>query len=531
METFATVFAGLGLFFIGLNGLTKAMRALASRGVHSLVQNATSNSGFACLSGVILGAATQSATAVTFISASMVSSGVIALTHGMLITAWSNIGATLLVFLATIDIHIYLYFFIGLLGVAYYFGLDRTETKSKLITLFVGLAILMLGIQLIKSGAALASENPEFMAWLANGDSHFLLLFLIGFLMSLVTQSATSVSAIIVALVAAGIFDFYQAAALILGANLGVAVSVYIIGRHLSGYAKRVVLTQAFTKVAGLIVVIPFFLYDLFTDMSVLRDTLSINDSILLGVSLLVLVIQVLASVIITIIVQPMAEWLSKHVDDDASEEQRLPKYIHNLALDDSESALDLLEKEHFRVIAALPRLLDDFKSPKSIVNIRSINEALRSLVNHCDQFCVELIKRNQATQTLERVLKAQRRNNLLMDISHNLEELLEHLTVDDGSQVLRSVKSSLLEGLHFILMFFDDAKHDLNELEMLQSITGDKSSVMESAREALVKTRHHMSEEVLTGMLSATSKFERLIWLINSYCQGLKIEVEIHKE
>jgi Na+/phosphate symporter len=59
METFATIFAGLGLFIIGLNGLTKAMRSINSRGLHKLVQSSTAHPVLSALVGMLTSVITQ----------------------------------------------------------------------------------------------------------------------------------------------------------------------------------------------------------------------------------------------------------------------------------------------------------------------------------------------------------------------------------------------------------------------------------------------------------------------------------------
>lgn len=521
MELFATIFAGLGLFFIGLNSLTKGMRAMSSRSLHRLVQSATSSVWRSMFAGILTGAATQSTMAVTFISVSMVSSGLIGLLNGLLVTAWSNIGSTLLVFVATLNIHVFLEIFIGILGMSYYFGLDRSETRSHLLSALVGIALLMLGLFFIKQGASHIQDIPWVMQSLSMPlATNVFMLVAVGILMSLITQSASSASAIVVSLVSSQLFDLHQACSLMLGANLGAGISVYFIGRNLTGSARKIVLVQTVTKVGGVLLIAPL-LYGQLLDFDILiQDGAPSTAVVLTAVMLFVLAIQFAGALGITLVATPFIKLLNRVVPENRSEEIRKPRYLHSLALNDGESALDLLEKEHFRIISYFP---DSLSSVRPSSKEDPLPVSLQVLLTQCNAFCLELMTRSQNEKTLERVLKAQKRNDQLIEINQIISVLNHNLNAGHNGASSAVLKSTIQESLHFVLMCLDDAKNSEDELETLLRMTGDKSTIMERTRETLVKDSEKISEAVLSNLLAATSQFERLIWLIHHYARGLK--------
>jgi len=530
MEIFATIFAGLGLFIIGLNGLTKGMRTISSHRLHRLVQTSTSNRFLSALVGTLTGIITQSATAVTFIVVSMVSSGMIGLMQGLFITAWANIGTASLVFVAMLDIHLYLYIFIGLLGASYYFGFDRREPQSSLLSLFVSISLLLLGLLLIKQGSVPIKESSLLLDWLGHSSQQIIVLMLAGTFITLVTQSASSTSAIVVSLVASEVLDFYQASSLIIGANLGAGISVYIIGRNLLGSAKKIVMMQTLNKVSGVIVLTPLFLYEIITGTTLFALIETHLGSTLVATTAFVFVIQLTAALVMSLLAKQVICLLDHVVKEDLSEETRKPKYLQKLALNDTESALDLLEKEQLRIVSFLPSLLDSPRAENNITPLESLSESLQSLITQCDSFCLELINKSHNAKTLESVLAAKKRNDLLFGINTNLKLFVSQVDQKGQGKTSEVIRNNLLEGLHFVLQFLDETKEQTEELENLIIITDDKSTIMQRARESLIQNKEDNDSETLSNMLAATSHFERLIWLINSYARALDILAQTKK-
>ena len=101
MEIVADIIAGLGLFFIGVRSIGTHMKQMTGARFRSWVAWATGHHLSAALVGTAAGIVTQSSNAVTFISVSLVTSGMITPARALPVLAWANVGTALLVFLAT----------------------------------------------------------------------------------------------------------------------------------------------------------------------------------------------------------------------------------------------------------------------------------------------------------------------------------------------------------------------------------------------------------------------------------------------
>jgi phosphate:Na+ symporter len=76
------------------------------------------------------------------------------------------------------------------------------------------------------------------------------------------------------------------------------------------------------------------------------------------------------------------------------------------------------------------------------------------------------------------------------------------------------SLSSSLVEGLHLILMLLNECVQEVDEGNMLLELTSEKSQLMENIRKTLVSdTIRSVSEKQC--LLIATGIFERVLWLV----------------
>src|SRR5262245_56048254 len=117
--TLSTLVLGLGLFFLGIQLIGMSLRQLAGPSFGVLVQRTMHSRVLGSLVGVLFGALMQSATAVTFILAGLVSSGLVEAAAALPVIVWCNVGLTALAFVTTLDIHPLVAWLVGGAGVAW----------------------------------------------------------------------------------------------------------------------------------------------------------------------------------------------------------------------------------------------------------------------------------------------------------------------------------------------------------------------------------------------------------------------------
>ena len=218
---------GLGLFLVGMSVMTDGLRRLAGRGLRSVLRRFTRSPA----SGAAVGAATtaivQSSSATTVAAVGMVGAGAMTFAQSLGIIFGANVGTTVtgwLVLLFGFKIELgtlaYPIVFAGALGIT--FGKGRWAAVGYALA---GFGLLFIGIDFLQSGLAglegrltPGSFPPD--TWLGR-----LQLVGLGVLITLVTQSSSAGVAMAIAAVYAGTITFPQAAAIVIGMDVGTTVT------------------------------------------------------------------------------------------------------------------------------------------------------------------------------------------------------------------------------------------------------------------------------------------------------------------
>ncbi|OYY61229.1 MAG: hypothetical protein B7Y61_22865 [Rhizobiales bacterium 35-66-30] len=186
MLILAGLLAGLGLLFIGLKLMSVHLQQAMGRRVRTMLKAATrsSFSGFFC--GAFAGAAAQSSNAVTLIAGNLVRGGVFTTRDAIPVVAGANVGTSALVFIASIDMRLAVLMLIALVGMTYQLRLDRRPNWRDWMGVTLGLALLFLGLDFIKS-APKGIDITQAADALSSGMTPLLGLA-IGFVAAVITQ-------------------------------------------------------------------------------------------------------------------------------------------------------------------------------------------------------------------------------------------------------------------------------------------------------------------------------------------------------
>ena len=214
---------GLGLFLLGMVVLTDGLRQLAGNALRRLLSRYTRTPLRGVLAGALSTAVVQSSSATTVTAVGFVGAGLLTFPQGLGIVFGANIGTTMTGWIVAIlgfKLHLGLVVLpLVLVGVLLrLFGGPRLRHLGWAIA---GFSLLFVGIDAMQQGMAQfqgvvsPADFPE--------DTPFgrLQLVLLGVLITLVTQSSSAgVAAALVAL-SAGTISFAQAAAMVIGMDVG----------------------------------------------------------------------------------------------------------------------------------------------------------------------------------------------------------------------------------------------------------------------------------------------------------------------
>ena len=527
MEIVADIIAGLGLFFIGVRGIGTHMKQMTGARFRRWVAWATGHHVSAALVGTAAGVVTQSSNAVTFISVSLVTSGMITPVRALPVLAWANVGTALLVFLATLDIHIAVLFLLGAVGFCYYFGLNERERGRHLIGALYGVGMLFFGVWLIKQGARPMKDLESVRAFIRFSAQSQLLPFVAGLLLTLVIQSSSTMSAIAVTMAAAGVLTLDQTLMIVLGSNIGSGLSTFLLSGNLTGVGRQLAFVQLAIKSLGVVLLLPVLLLAQAAEarggVSVLARLGGTTAEQVAVAFLMLQVVSALSAGLLSRVLITMAGWLfPPSVGDVLSK----PHFIYEQALDEPETALDLVEREQARVLAFLPRLLDPLRAAEvdgTPYQHKELLAACTNVVGECAGFIDRLMSRTPSHGALERVMSVRARNELLvhmMDGCHDFVDWLEDAFPEPAAHTLRA---SLVEGLCTVLLVLSDAVQDGDhDYAIALALTSDRASVMEGVRAGFIGSERGLGSESQTRLLPATSVFERVIWLANRYAIAL---------
>jgi len=223
MLTLLTAAGGIGLFLLGMAVLTDGLRALAGNTLRFWLRHSTGNRFTGVLTGIATTALVQSSSATTVATIGFVGAGLITFPQSLGIIFGANIGTTLTGWLvavlgfklnlATLMMPVVL---VGIL--MRMFGRGRWKHLGWALA---GFSLLFFGIAAMQSGMASLTDVVSPADFPPDSLVGRLLLVLIGVAITLVTQSSSAGVATALAALTAGAISFPQAAAMVIGMNVG----------------------------------------------------------------------------------------------------------------------------------------------------------------------------------------------------------------------------------------------------------------------------------------------------------------------
>ena len=336
--------AGLGLFLFGMHELERALTQLAGRSFKKFLSEFTAQPARGVLAGAISTAALQSSSVVSLIVLAFVGTGIISLASALGIVFGSNLGTTMTGWIvATVGFKLDIEALalplvtVGGLGVVWSATGTRRAGFSHLV---VGLGLMLMGLEFMKSGALLATElfDPTALAGFP------LIVFLLaGLLVTAVIQSSSATIMITLSALYANAIPLDSAAAIAIGADLGTTITA-LLGALAGSTAKKRVAAAVviFNVVADTIAFLA-----LQPLLHFITNVLGISDPLFALVAFHSL-FNLVGILIFLPLIAPLSKWLDRRFRDDET-----PLLRHIKSGDDAvaEAALENITRETLRLI------------------------------------------------------------------------------------------------------------------------------------------------------------------------------------
>ena len=358
MEILSGVVGGLGLFIVGMWFLTENLKKLAGRRLRLSAQRWTANPYAALLWGVLAGGITQSMTALTFIVVSILRSRLITIKGALATIVGGGIGVTGLVIIVTFDIKMVALFVVGIPGAV--MVTERLSNYRAIAASFLGGAMIILGLILLREAAAPLADQPWFRDMVEGTGNSLILAFFVAALLTFIVQSSGAVSVFGISLAAVNVISIDQAIMIIYGSFVGSSAIIYVLSAGLTGRSRQVAMFIVIYNLLICAVFVPLLYAELHLNVpSIKALILATGFDPLRQLALVYVIISVAPAPIMLAglgISGRVLErlWPVSEIDDLSRTE-----FIHDHASVDVETSLMLVDLEQRRVFRMLLRYFD----------------------------------------------------------------------------------------------------------------------------------------------------------------------------
>jgi len=388
---------GLGIFLFAMFTLEDAIKTIAGKSFKRFIRERTTGRLKSITSGTIVTAILQSSSAVSLMVLTFVGAGIMAMENAIGVIIGSNIGTTATAWIvATVgfkfDIEIFALPIIGVGGLILIF-LGKSERYSNISKLLVAFGFLFMGLSLMKESVDQLATSIDIRDIPNYGILFYLL---IGAAITAAMQSSSATIAIILTGLNAGLLQFDDAAAMVIGANIGTTATVLIGGLRATQIKKRVAFSHLFFNVSsaiiGLLLIWP-------VTMGIKYLIGDIEENAVIGIALFHTIFNVIGAIIFLPFIGVFSKWLLKIIPD---RQAVLTKHIQNLAPSVFDAALSGLKNETLHLIRKTMRYnvnaLEIKKNiPEQLITKKKTKEQynqLKLLQNEIFTFAAEMQKK-----------------------------------------------------------------------------------------------------------------------------------------
>jgi len=526
------IFAGLGLFFVGIKLLGRNLRNMAGGPFRTVVQKVSGNLAFASLWGVLAGFITQSGRTTGLILASLVQGGIVNVRMVLPVSLWANLGCTLIVFATLFPIDFFVLFFMGAAGICLAF--ERPRSLLHFSGAVFGLAIMLYGLKMISVSANGFTDYEWFDSLLQLTNSSLLLALAIGFVLTMAAQSHMGIVLITLAMSRGGFFDFEHAALILLGTHLGSSGITALTGLHFRGIPRQIVISQIAFNLISVGLFLTLFLGERFLNIPLVEGLCGLFFSNLEGqLVAFVLLLNGVTALLLTLLRKPYLRLCERLSPPSEFDHLGRPEFLNKKLLESPSTAIVLADKEQHRLLKRLPGFIDALrvKSEGGVDAIRldEHHAAFREVADEVHRFQKSLASLSLPTDETERLLKQQNRQELVNSLEETCIRLSEEYEHESSDPEVLQFRGNILEALDTQLLTAIAALEEKDSMEtaLLLKMTEDGSQSMEGIRRDFLKRAENLSDEDRVHILSVTRFFERATWALHNFAVLLKPETE----
>lgn len=310
------LFGGLGLFLYGMKMMGDGLENAAGSRLKFILNKVTANPISSVFVGAIVTVLMQSSSATTVMVIGFVNSGLLNLVQATGIIMGANIGTTTTAFLVSMNIDALVPILIFSGSFLYLF--TKAKKRRDLASILLGFGILMLGMELMSEAMYPLRESEAFKNLIIAVGHQWYLGILIGLGITMLVQSSSATTGLLVALTTTGSITIQVGFPLILGANIGTCITALLSSITANKMAKKAAIIHLLFNLIGAIIFLPLgkYLMEIVTFIS--------PESIKLQISFLHLIFNVSNTLVLLPFAGLLIKVAQKVVGDEADKESQI---------------------------------------------------------------------------------------------------------------------------------------------------------------------------------------------------------------
>lgn len=253
---FLEMIGGLVLFLYGMNELGNSLKKLSGSKLELILEKLTANKWKGAILGMIVTAIIQSSGATIVMVVGFVNSQIMNLSQAVGVILGANVGTTVTAWLLSLtgiqSDNVLMQFLkpqyfspvFGLIGLILVMG-GKKDKQKNIGGILVAFAVLMLGMSGMSSAASPLTQNESFTGILT-AFSNPILGLLAGLVMTAVLQSSSASIGILQAIAVGGSMKMSTAIPILMGENIGSAITGVISSIGASRNARRAAMMQMY---------------------------------------------------------------------------------------------------------------------------------------------------------------------------------------------------------------------------------------------------------------------------------------------
>ncbi len=407
---------GLALFLLGINMMSEGMKKSAGNKMRTILSTLTHNRIIAVGVGTFVTMIIQSSSATTVMLVSFVQSGLLTFAQTLGIILGADIGTTITAQIIAFNLTEYSLLLVGV-GFGVYFFSKSQKYKNTGETI-LGFGLLFFGMHIMSKAMEPLRTYEPFIELLLKLEAP-LLGIIAGAIFTALIQSSAAFIGILIVFGTQGLISLEAAIPLLLGANIGTAITAILASINTNREAKKVALAHTLFKIAGVLIFVWWiptfseFIHHISPKSGLSAENLNtLSENIPRKIANAHTFFNIALTLIALPFTRIFAKFINKLLPERESEQEKIlkVKYLDNNIIHTPALALNLAKQEAIRMSKKVQNMVSDIILAffeKKITVLNDIEEKEKEVNYLRDQIKSYLLKISRENINEERVNEA----------------------------------------------------------------------------------------------------------------------------